>query len=56
MGPLIHPINCPLLSFPSEKKATEDVEEVPPSLSKEADLNSARRKDASHRPFLTECN
>lgn len=43
-------------SFPSEKKDTKDMEELPLGLSKEADLNSARRQDVSHWPFPTEHN
>lgn len=32
------------------------MEELPLGLSKEADLNSARRQDVSHWPFPTEHN
>ena len=55
MGSLVHPINHPLLSFPSETKATEGVEELFPSLKREAALSkSSGWKDFSHWPFLIE--
>lgn len=55
MGSLIHPINHPLLSFPSETKAAEGMEELFPSLRREAALSkSSGRKDVSHWPFLIE--